>query len=93
MGSPPNITTDHDLIRTWVEERGGQPTRAGRVARKRGGTLQIRFDDEREHWQTISWDDFFRQFDAEQLAFVYQEGAAHAGPPPVSKLVRRARAT
>ena len=70
-------TTDHDEIRRWVEERGGRPARVKGTegGGDDAGILRIDFpgvgDD--ESLEPISWDEFFRKFDEENLAFLYQE--------------------
>ena len=85
-------TTDHDEIRRWVEERGGQPARV----RDTGdgddpGILRIDFpgvgeDDELER---ISWDDWFAAFEENGLAFLYQEETKDGEESRFSKLVSR----
>lgn len=65
-------TKDHETIRRWAEERGGQPTIVE-------GTqiLRIDFDDpdgsRDEKLRPVSWDEFFRVFDDRDLDFLYQE--------------------
>lgn len=63
-------STDHDEIRKWVEKRGGHPAVVAETEddRQTGGLLRIDYDepggkdDTRLH--RISWDEFFRIFDA-----------------------------
>ena len=84
------ITTDHDEIRTWIEERGGFPARAratddGAAA----GILRIDFpgfsgDDS---LQRISWEAWFQQFEAEKLAFLRQEETEDGQVSHFNKLV------
>ncbi|MEU4575750.1 hypothetical protein ACBI99_23635 [Nonomuraea sp. ATR24] len=69
------ITTDHDVIRKWADERGARPaTVPGTEHDGRAGVLRFDFpgyggDDLEE----ISWDDWFRTFDERGLNFIYQE--------------------
>ncbi|NRQ36658.1 hypothetical protein HII36_33210 [Nonomuraea sp. NN258] len=69
------ITTDHDVIRQWAEERRAVPaTVPGTEHEGRPGVLRFDFpgyggDD----LQKISWDDWFKTFDARKLNFIYQE--------------------
>ncbi len=68
------ITTDHDEIRVWVEERGGFPARVRGTAAD-PGILRIDFpgfslDDTLER---IAWDEWFEAFDRNKLAFLHQE--------------------
>ncbi|MDY0884840.1 hypothetical protein ACFPL7_05425 [Dongia soli] len=70
-------TTDHDVIRSWVEERKGRPSRLAATADKQGGgLLRIDFGEPEEGLEEISWDDFFRTFDKNRLNFLYQEKTA-----------------
>ena len=67
------VTTDHDEIIRWVEERGGRPAT---VAGEEGAAaLRIDFqdDDGDESLEAISWTEFFDTFEEANLAFIYQE--------------------
>jgi hypothetical protein len=85
-------TTDHEEIRRWVEEHGGKPA----VVRGTGdgggdGVLRIDFpggtgEDQLEH---VSWDEWFRSFDRNRLAFLYQEQKAGGEDSTFFKLVNR----
>jgi alkylation response protein AidB-like acyl-CoA dehydrogenase len=85
-------TTDHDEIRRWVEEHGGRPARVrGTGDGDDPGVLRIDFpggagDDGLE---PISWDEWFRKFDAEGLALLYQEQKAGGDDSTFAKLVSR----
>src|SRR5947209_9412676 len=68
-------TTDHDEIRRWAEERGGVPSTV--AATEQGGEpgiLRIDFPGYSGEGtlEEISWDDFFRKFDENGLAFLYE---------------------
>src|SRR3954467_2483725 len=68
-------TTDHEEIRRWAEERGGVPSTV--TATERGGdpgVLRIDFPgfSGEGTLEEISWDDFFRKFDENRLAFLYE---------------------
>lgn len=69
-------TTDHDEIRRWAEERGGQPAR---VKSTGGGDDPgiIRLDfpgySGEGSLEKISWDDWFQKFDDSNLALIYDE--------------------
>jgi hypothetical protein len=88
--SETRTTTDHDEIRRWVEARGGRPA----TVRGTGddvGVLTIDFpggagEDKLEH---ITWDEWFEKFDANRLAFLYQEKKADGEDSTFFKLVRR----
>ncbi len=69
-------TTDHDEIRRWVEERGGRPASVkGTGDGDDAGLLRIDFPGvgDETSLEEISWDEFFRAFDENDLAFLYQD--------------------
>jgi hypothetical protein len=69
------VTRDHEVIRTWAEERGAQPaTVPGSEHDGHPGVLMFDFPGYGgERLQHISWDDWFRAFDERNLRFLYQE--------------------
>jgi hypothetical protein len=74
--SAATTTTDHETIRSWVEERGGHPARVkgtGKVKDKADGVLRIDFDEPTEGLERITWYDFFQAFEENKLAFLYQD--------------------
>lgn len=71
-------TTNHHEIRKWVEQRGGHPAVVSSTENSRGGDgglLRIDYDepggndDDRLH--RITWDEFFRIFDDNDIAFLH----------------------
>jgi hypothetical protein len=83
------VTTDHEEIRRWAEERGAQPARVA-------GTSILRFDfpgysgeDTVEH---ISWEEFFEIFDSNNLALLYQEETSRGQRSNFNKLIDRGSA-
>ena len=87
-----NITTDHDFIRTWAEERGGKPA-CVRGTGESGdiGILRIDFPgySGSDSLEEISWDEFFEKFDERDLALVYQEETADGKKSNFNKLISR----
>jgi hypothetical protein len=73
--SSAETTTDHHTIRQWVEKRGGHPARVRETAPRKGagGILRIDFGKPEDALERISWDDFFKTFDREKLAFLFQD--------------------
>ncbi len=69
-------TTDHDEIRKWVEDHGGYPAMVAATERndRPGGMLRIDFDDPDGSRDVglhrISWEEFFKVFDNNDLAFL-----------------------
>jgi hypothetical protein len=69
-------TTDHDEIRKWVEKHDGKPSRVkGTGGKKDGGLLRINFPgySGEDTLEEIPWEDFFKAFDENDLAFLYSD--------------------
>lgn len=92
MASETHTTTDHNEIKTWVEEHGGTPASVkGTEAGGEPGVLRIDFpggagEEALEH---ISWHEWFQKFEAAELAFLYQEQKASGEDSTFFKLVKR----
>jgi hypothetical protein len=92
--SDSKITTDHNQIRKWVEDRGGHPARVkgtGPAGESGGGVLRIDYpgysgDDALEE---ITWEQFFDQFDKAGLSFLYQDKLESGETSRFSKLIDR----
>ena len=90
--SSARTTINHDEIRSWVDARGGHPAVVAPTENSRGndgGLLRIDYDepggndDDRLH--RITWDEFFRIFDQNDLVFLYDP----AGESRFSKFVEK----
>jgi hypothetical protein len=83
-------TIEHDEIRRWVSERGGYPARV-KGTNEKGGVLRIDYPgySGEETLQTITWTEFFKGFDENQLAFVYEDETKSGEQSRFSKLVSR----
>jgi hypothetical protein len=91
-GSDRHVTTDHDEIRRWVEERGGRPAEVASTATSgAAGILRIDFPDygDDSALEEISWEDFFDKFEEKNLAFIYQDHLKDGKPSRFSKFVAR----
>ncbi|MFP4094903.1 MAG: hypothetical protein ACLFUB_10480 [Cyclobacteriaceae bacterium] len=70
-------TTDHKEIKQWTESRDGVPTVIEGTENKGSGEglLRIHFPkaSSDDNFKEISWDEFFKEFDDKDLAFVYQD--------------------
>jgi len=86
--SEATTTTDHEVIRNWAEARGGKPARVKGTG-KDGGILRIEFDAPEEGLEEISWNDFFRIFEENELAFLHQDLTEDGGTSRFNKLVDR----
>lgn len=88
-----NRTTDHQTIQDWVEARGGCPAHVKRTEGKSEDPGILRIDFPGYSGQTsleaLDWDTWFDAFEANQLAFLYQEKTADGQQSRFSKLVRR----
>jgi hypothetical protein len=68
------VTTSHEVIRAWAEERNGVPaTVPGTEHGDHLGVLRIDFGGDNADLRQVSWDEWFGTFDARKLNFVYQE--------------------
>jgi hypothetical protein len=68
MGSDVKYTTNHDVIRRWVEARGGWPAKFRRIYFSRYVTRGV--------LPRVRWEEFFQTFEEQRLAFLYQEHTA-----------------
>lgn len=91
MTGESHTTTDHDTIRSWTEARDGQPARVRGTGRGEDhtGVLRIAFDSGQEALEPIDWDEFFDKFEAEDLAFLYQEKTSDGSVSRFFKFVER----
>jgi hypothetical protein len=86
------LTTDHEVIRKWVEHRGGQPAVVKSTeSDRRLGILRIDFPgfSGEGTLEAVDWDDWFMAFDERELAFLYQEKTADGHESRFNKLVSR----
>jgi ferritin-like metal-binding protein YciE len=89
-----NMTTDHDEIRSWAEDRGGKPACVQGTGGKGDiGMLRLEFpgkpNAKDSKLQPISWDDFFEKFDERGLALIFQDKTARGQKSNFNKLVSR----
>lgn len=90
--STSNQTHNHQTIREWAEQRGGVPARvSGTEVNGDEGILRIHFPkfSKAEGLEEISWDDFFADFEKEELDFLYQDKKDNGEQSTFHKLVRR----
>jgi hypothetical protein len=96
MSHESKVTTDHDEIRRWAEERGGKPATVEDTERpgEKAGLLRIDFPTGAGSppLEPISWDDFFDKFDEAELAMVYQDEKADGEVSTFCKFVNRENA-
>ena len=90
--SESGVSTDHDEIKRWAEERGARPSCVRGTGGKGDiGMLRLDFpgfsgEDSLEH---IEWDEWFEKFDERGLALLYQETTASGEKSNFNKIVNR----
>ncbi|RKN39134.1 hypothetical protein [Micromonospora endolithica] len=70
------VTTNHDVIRRWAQERNARPaTITGTEQDGRAGVLTFHVPGYRESSRVreITWDEWFRTFDLRKLNLIFQE--------------------
>lgn len=88
------VTTDHEEIRRWAEERGAIPARVhGTEGSDDVGIIRLAFpgapNAKDEKLEPISWDEWFREFDERGLALVYEETTATGQKSNFNKIISR----
>lgn len=70
------VTTNHDVIRKWAQERDAIPSTV-EGTKQRETIAVLRFDfplgGRGGGLRHVSWDEWFKAFDGRQLNFIYQE--------------------
>lgn len=86
------LTTDHDRIREWVEERGGRPaTVASTHEDDDVGLIRLDFPGSSGEGslEEISWEEWFEKFDESDLVLLHQETLASGETSTFNKLIKR----
>lgn len=87
--SESKITTDHNQIKLWAEERNAKPARV-KGTNEQGGLLRLNFPDyESKDLENIEWNEFFDAFDKNNLALLYQEKTEDGEKSNFNKLIDR----
>ena len=84
--------TDHRRIREWAEERGAKPACVkGTGGNKDTGMIRLDFPGYSggDSLQEISWDEWFKAFDENNLALLMQDETADGTQSNFNKLVSR----
>ena len=91
MSNDASTTTDHQTIQRWIEKRGGKPAIVGGTGNGGdGGVLKVRFEeDSQDDLVDVAWDEFFRTFDNNRLAFLHEEQTADGAASRFCKFVER----
>ncbi len=84
--------TDHEAIREWAESRRARPACVtGTGGKDDVGMIRLDFPGYTggDSLQEISWEEWFRQFDANGLALVVQDQTASGERSNFNKLIKR----
>lgn len=76
-------TTDHEVIRKWVESRDGRPAVVA------DHVLRIDFGEAEDGFRQVDWDEFFEIFEDRKLAFLHQDMLEDGKVSRFNKLVER----
>ena len=88
--SSSTTTTDHSVIRKWIEARQGAPSVVrGTEGRDGEGIIRVECDRAQDKLEEISWDDFFAVFEDRKLAFLHQDKTADGQVSRFFKFVKR----
>jgi hypothetical protein len=93
--STSRVTTDHEEIRKWAEERGAKPAAVKRTGGKDDvGIIRLDFPgySGEGSLEEISWQEFFEKFEEAELALVIQDATADGERSNFNKLVSRNKA-
>lgn len=86
------MTTDHDRIQKWVEERDGKPaTVSSTRSDSDPGLIRIDFPgySGEGSLETIDWEQWFEKFDDSDLVLLFQETLADGKRSNFNKLISR----
>jgi hypothetical protein len=84
--------TNHDEIRSWAEARGARPACVkGTGGGSDPGMIRLDFPgwSGEESLQEISWDDWFKAFEENNLALLVQEKTSGGDKSNFNKIVSR----
>lgn len=84
-------TTDHNEIRHWAEARQATPACVkGTGSKNDPGMIRLDFPGySGDSLEPISWDEWFKAFDDNKLALVYQDTTADGAKSNFNKLIGR----
>jgi hypothetical protein len=89
------VTTDHEEIRKWAEERGAKPAAVKNTGDDEDvGIIRLDFPgySGEGSLEAISWDEWFEKFEESQLAMILQETTADGERSNFNKLISRDKA-
>ncbi len=91
-GRVSDITTDHEKIRKWAEDRQGHPAKVkGTGGKDDIGMIRLDFPgySGEGSLEEISWDQFFEEFEKRKLALLYEEKTSKGEVSRFNKIISR----
>ena len=98
IGMRVKVTVNHNEIKEWAKKYKGKPELLSNTETETGA-IGIRIDfpgkiddmylSEDHHPKHLSWDDFFKTFEAQSLAFEYEDGKHLDDPSAAYHFIRR----
>jgi hypothetical protein len=87
----PQVTTDHTVIRQWVEERGGHPGLAKHpeVFAEIALRIDLPGQGRAEPLAEISWGEFFQRFEEGRYAFAFRHTTIDGERSNFHEIIRR----
>lgn len=82
------ITVDHEVIKAWARRVGARPAQP--AGDERPWPLALQTGDDDPATIEIGWDEFFREFERADLAFVCRDPAADGERDDLHEFVKRA---
>lgn len=86
-------TTDHNVIKGWAEERQAKPASVKGTGGNEVGVLRLVFpgyaEGKSQSLREISWDEFFKKFDENNLAFIYQDNTSSGVKSNFNKFIKK----
>ena len=80
-------TTDHETVRSWVEERPARLKGTGNG--DDAGLLRRDYPGRDDSLEEIAWGEWFEAFEENRLAFLYEDETAEGEERRFSKLITR----
>ncbi len=86
-------TSDHAVIKKWAEDRGAKPAAVKGTSGDEIGVIRLIFPGyaagRSQSLREISWEDFFKKFDENNLAFIYQDETSRGVKSNFNKFIKR----
>ena len=90
MSQAATRTTSHQTIKRWTESRGGHPAAVEGTGTSDddAGLLRIDFGEDEPNLKRVTWEQFFKTFDENDLEFLFQDETGDGETSYFCKFVR-----